>query len=137
MKKLLALLSVLIIASQSLVAFADPGPRSGRLTLRDGRSIVRIEVGDERDDREMLRRIHRLESAVRDLQDQVYQLQTAPRTITRHVCSADFFTVGIVVGRGNTMIEAKAEAIRQCQVRGGNIFCKERELRCETVEELY
>lgn len=141
MKKIISLVLVLSVVLSSLSAFAQSrrGNRDdrGTVVLRDGRSIVRIEVGDDRDDRDMLMRVRRLEQAVRDLQDKVYELQTSniPRTQTIYVCSANVFSVGVVIGKATTKIEAKAAAIKQCQAKGGSIFCNEEELSCEQSEE--
>ncbi len=137
MKKSIAFLLTLITLATAFSAFAQVR-RDPRIDPRpDRRPIVRIEVGDERDEREMLRRIYRLEQAVRDLQDQIYQ-QSLPRTITRHVCSAEIFSVGPLIGRGLTRVEAINDLLTNCRNRRGTIFCEERHierLRCETVEE--
>lgn len=145
MKKIISLVLVLSVVLSSLSAFAqsrrddrrDDRQGSGTVVLRDGRSIVRIEVGDDRDDRDTLMRVRRLEQAVRDLQDKVYELQTnsAPRTQTVYVCSGDIFHVGFVMGKATSRTEAKAIALRQCQTKGGGIFCKESEISCEQTEE--
>ncbi len=119
----------------SVSAFAQSRVRNGNIDLGNGRSTIRIEIGDDRDDREMLRRVRNLESAVRDLQDQVYQLQSQPRTISLHVCSANIFSVGTIVAKAESRIESIASVMAQCDRRGGGIFCKERDIRCEVSVE--
>lgn len=131
MKFVVAMLVSLITVS----AFAQSRVRNGSIDLGNGRSTIRIEIGDDRDDREMLRRVRNLERAVRDLQDQVYQLQAQPRTITLNVCSGNFFSVGTIIGKAESRIEAVASVMDQCNRRGGGIFCKERDVRCEITEE--
>ena len=145
---------IILLASMSLTALAqrhgnDRPRHDGSLTLRDGRSILRIDVGDDRDDRDMLRRVRRLEQAVRDLQDQVYQLQVAPppppivvaapiprRTV--YVCGGQFFTAGYLSARGYTESEARANLNSVCQ-RSGEGICitgsHNRNIRCETTLE--
>lgn len=132
MKQIIALL---LAVGTLLSAVAHANERRADLRDREGRSIVRIEIGDDRDDRDMLRRVRRLEQAVRDLQTQVYQLQDAPRTVTMNVCSGNFFSAGTFVGKAESRIEAMAIVIAKCQRAGGGIFCKERDVRCDTIEE--
>lgn len=125
----------IIVSLMAFSAFAQSRVRNGNIDLGNGRSTVRIEIGDDRDDREMLRRVRNLERAVRDLQDQVYQLQAQPRTITVHVCSGTFFSVGTLVGKATSRTEAMARVMGECNRNGGGIFCKERDVRCEITEE--
>jgi hypothetical protein len=131
MKFVVAMLLSLVTVS----AFAQSRVRNGSIDLGNGRSTIRIEIGDDRDDREMLRRVRNLERAVRDLQDQVYQLQAQPRTITLNVCSGNFFSVGTIVGKAESRVEAVARVMDECNRRGGGIFCKERDVKCEISEE--
>lgn len=94
-------------------------------------NIVRIEIGDDRDDRDMLKRINRLERAVRDLQDKVYDLQSAPQK-DEFVCTGRFFSVdGIRPVRSESKMIAIAEVLEQCNRAGGSIFCKEEKVTCE------
>jgi hypothetical protein len=132
-----------MVALMSVSAFAQSrgdrdDNRRNNVTLRDGRTILRINIGDDRDDREMLLRVRRLEEAVRDLQDQVYQLATAPVYRTVHSCSGDMFGIGQVSGSGQSRAEAVVNAMADCQRKNGgrsSMFCKERDLSCFTREE--
>lgn len=128
MKKLSFLFLALAMITGSVFAQRDMG---GSINLRDGRTTVRINVGDDRDDRDMLMRIRRLEQAVRDLQDKVYDLQSAPRTQQVVVCSGDFFSVGMVMAKAPSEIEARGSVIAQCQAKNGGIFCKDRDIKCQ------
>jgi len=130
------LLTAIILLTISVSSFAQSRVRDGRIDLGGGRTTVRIEIGDDRDDREMLRRVRNLERAVRDLQDQVYQLQSQPRTISLHVCTGNFFSVGTIVSKAQSRLEAVANVMNECNRKNGGIFCKEREIRCELTEEL-
>lgn len=70
------ILSLFFILTTLLTATAEAQSR------RDNRSpSIRIEIGDDRDDREMLRRVHRLERAVRELQEKVYQLESDRKSV--------------------------------------------------------
>jgi hypothetical protein len=133
MKKIILVVLGLVAFSQ---AFAQSRvDRNGNIILGNGRTTVRIEVGDSRDDREILSRVRRLEQAVRDLQVQVYQLQSEPRVITLNACSGDFFSVGYVFAKAESRSEAIARVMTECQRKGGGIFCKQSDVRCELIEE--
>ncbi|WPU64733.1 hypothetical protein [Peredibacter starrii] len=149
MKKIISFVLVLSVVLSSLSAFAqsrrddrrDDRKDGGTVVLRDGRSIVRIEVGDDRDDRDTLMRVRRLEQAVRDLQDKVYELQanSAPRTriVTTHVCSVTTNFDGTFVGKASTRVEAEALARQKCQNQRV-AFCTNANVtpaRCEVVQE--
>jgi hypothetical protein len=73
----------------SITATQAQRHRDGDITLTDGRRTVRINIGDERFERgQLMRRIRRLEEAVRDLQDSVYDLQTNPTQEVKFTCRA-------------------------------------------------
>lgn len=72
MKKLL----ILIIAMGSLSVFAQRRDRSDTIDLRNGRTTLRISVNSDTHNRNLGKRVKRLERAVRDLQDMVYDLQS-------------------------------------------------------------
>lgn len=127
MKKLTIIAMTLLMATS---AFAQTR-NSGDLVLRDGRTTVRINVGSDRDERDQLMRIRRLEQAVRDLQDQVYQLQSTPSRREIVVCSATFFSAGSMTSRGNTELEARADLKRQCERRTSAMFCNDSDIQCE------
>jgi hypothetical protein len=108
---------------------------SGRLSLRDGRNIVRIEIGDDKDDRQLLRRVRDLEMAVRDLQNQIYQLQDRPVARTFHICTGKFFSIGSIDGDAKeTYSLALSDLMKKCERAGGGIFCKEEKATCETIQ---
>lgn len=127
--------AAIVVSLMAFSALAQSRVRNGSIDLGNGRSTIRIEIGDDRDDREMLRRVRNLERAVRDLQDQVYQLQSQPRTITLHVCRGTFFSVGTLVSKAISRAEAIASIMTECEDKDGGIFCKERDIKCEVVEE--
>ena len=131
MKKFLA---VMIVLTASSVFAQDYSPS-------EGRRIIRIEVGNERnnnDSREMGQRIMRLERAVRELQNKVYDLEeTTPRSreVTVITCSLPTSFDGIFIGKASTETEARANAVNNCK-RSGAAFCDDRYIRrCETSRE--
>lgn len=137
---------IILLASVGAIAQRPHGEDS--VTLRDGRRILRIDVGDDRDDRDNAYRIYRLERAVRELQDQVYQLRSAPaprpvviapppRTVY-FVCSASFPFSGLVTSRGNTESEARAGLTDACAARSPHrVHCinPNGQVSCERGEE--
>ena len=146
MKKIISSVLLLAIVLSSVSAFAqrnDRDPRNnnnnngrGTVVLRDGRSVVRIEVG-ENNDRETALRLRRLEQAVRDLQEQVYDLRDSePRTriVTTHVCSMTTSFDGTFVGKASSKIEAEALTRQKCQ-NARVAFCSSTVVRCEVVQE--
>ncbi len=84
MKALLSL-TLLFFVTNSVIA----NDIEGRITLGDGTSVVRINIGKEDQNvRRMERRIRRLEAAVRDLQTIVYDLQSDIPVESRYSCTA-------------------------------------------------
>lgn len=89
--------------------------------------LIRIEVGDRNNssERELRERIWRLERAVDQLQQKVYQLQDENnRTAAEWVCTVTALG-STYTGLGGSKAVAKANAIRNCKkVKGENtIFC--------------
>lgn len=110
----------------SLTAFARDG--------RDDRPVIRISVGQDRN-QDVHRRIQRLEEAVRDLQDMVYDLQDdqRERVVREHVCVLKTTFDGSFIGKGSTRVEAQANAVTACK-RGRGSFCERTEQTCEIAE---
>lgn len=137
---------VLLALSLSVSAFAqDRRQMNGRLDLRDGSTIVRINVGSDResDSRENSKRIASLERAVRELQNRVYDLEDETRPSTREVtvyaCSLKSAFKGTFLGKGTTEVEAKTNAVQKC-IQGSNndaFFCGEERIgRCDISKEI-
>src|SRR5665648_295931 len=112
MKILLAL--IVVLTSLSVSAQSRSNRTSPRMTLRDGHSIVRIVIDDRED---LSHRVRRLEEAVMDLQDQVYDLRDQPRTriVKTQVCTLKRTFHGTFIGKAQTQIEAEAIARNQCE----------------------
>lgn len=139
MKSLLVLLALTV----SVTAVArDDRYVDGRYTKNNGDTIIRIEVGNDRDTdtRAMMRRMVQLERAVRELQNRVYDLEDDARPQTREVrvftCILPTSFNGTFIGKGSTEIEAKAEASRACE-GGGASFCGLHKItKCESSIEV-
>lgn len=137
MKSLLVLLALTLTTS----AFAR-GDRDGRTNTNDGGTIIRIEVGNDRenDSRAMMKRMVQLERAVRELQNRVYDLEDDARPQTREVriytCeTASNFGEGYIGLPSLSELEAKNNARNACQQKRHSMFC-ENAIRCETRIEI-
>jgi hypothetical protein len=132
MKFLIALMMI----TTCLTASAQSRRGEGRIEIGNGDSTVRISIGNDRDNNIFLtRRVRLLEEAVRDLQDQVYDLREndfpRERTETEVVCSLKTSFRGTYLGKASTRLEAEALARNACQ-RAGAPFCSSEEVKCET-----
>lgn len=138
MKSLLVLLALTV----SVTAMAKDDRYSGSFTKNDGGTIIRIEVGSERDtdSRQMIKRMVQLERAVRELQNRVYDLEDDSRPQTREervytcVLSTSFDLT--FIGKGSTEIEAKAQANKACQAAGASFCGVHRIVGCESSIEI-
>lgn len=129
MKKTMMIVFTLMMTAMSLSAVARDYRDS-----RDDRPIVRISVGQDRN-QDTHRRIQRLEEAVRDLQDMVYDLQDdrRDRVFTEYVCALKTNFQGTFIGKGSAKIEAQANAVNACK-RSGAAFCESTQQQCEQTE---
>lgn len=76
MKRLLIGLTAALMGSQ---VYAQEVSTNGDILLGNGKSTVQIRIGNRSANNvQLTRRVRRLERAVRDLQDIVYDLQSAP-----------------------------------------------------------
>ncbi len=135
MKKIITILSLVL----STTTFARD---YGTINLSDGKNILRIDIGNERefDTRQLVQRITRLERAVRELQNRVYDLEDeatpARREVKVFTCTLPTSFDGTFIGKGKTEAEARANASNACK-RGGASFCSERDIKtCETNMEI-
>jgi hypothetical protein len=120
----------------------------------NGRDIIRIDVEDDmgdiqvgrtlsiqdvqKENKRLRRRVHRLEQAVRQLQDRAYALESAPR-IT-HVaparvprdstCYIKTTFHGTVMGKGANEHEARANTLRACEKSDGGFDCEDGKIKC-------
>lgn len=138
MKSLLVLLALTLTAS----AFARDTYRDGRVGTNDGGTIIRIEVGNDResDTRETSKRIARLERAVRELQNRVYDLEDDQRPQTREVkiytCAVTTSFDGTFIGKATTELEARSIAIQRCDAAKANFCTFSSSMRCDSSIEV-
>ncbi len=100
--------------------------------LSDGRRTILIDVGGgESRDQEM--RVRRLERAVRDLQDQVWQLSVAPVKQDIWVCEATPFMDRYVSGKYALEYDAREDARRKCEAAYHRMHCSDREISCKKI----
>jgi hypothetical protein len=114
----------------------------GTISLNDGKNILRINIGNERDSdsRQLVQRITRLERAVRELQNRVYDLEDEANPTRREIkiitCILTTSAYGSFIGKGRTEAEARANASNSCE-RGGAPYCSDRNIkRCEASIEI-
>jgi hypothetical protein len=139
--------TILVLLALSLSVSAMAQDRGhGRLSLRDGSTIIRVNVGSDRenDSRENAKRIANLERAVRELQNRVYDLEDDARPTTREVkvytCSLTSAFKGAYIGKGRSEVEARADAMQRCTMAADDrsaFFCGEERIKgCQATVEI-
>jgi len=97
------------------------------------KDVIKIEIGDDYksySNKELRKRIWRLERAVWQLQEKVFDLQHSSRTkpLKEWNCSVsalgDYFSAA-----GETKAIAKAKVIKKCSKKQDSFFCKD--AKCE------
>ncbi len=95
--------------------------------LAMSQSIFRIEIGDDyknHSNKELKRRIWRLERAVAQLQDKVFDLQTqGSRSQKTWICTLSAMGENYSAA-GETKAIAKAKVLKECSKKGDSFFCK-------------
>lgn len=100
--------------------------------LQNGRSTILIDVGGGNSrDQEM--RIRRLERAVRDLQEQVWQLSVQPIKQDIWVCEATPFMDRFVSDKFALEYDAREHARRKCEAEHHRMHCGDREINCKKI----
>lgn len=122
--------SLLVLLALTTSAFARDNNRDGRMGTNNGVTIIRIEVGSERDSdsRAVMRRMMQLERAVRELQNRVYDLEDDARPQTREVriytCElTSNFGESYIGSQALTELEARNSAKNACTQRRNPMFC--------------
>lgn len=119
----------------------------------DAKDVIRIEIGTDDDDapmngdrtaylvsanRELRRRVHRLEQALRQMQDQMYRLEESNyravaavqlQPAKEYTCYLQTSWDGTVYGKGGSEVEARAKALQSCGEKGRG-FCNDRDVKC-------
>lgn len=139
MKSILVLLALTI----SISALAREEKNDGRLMTSGGKTIVVVEVGADRatDAEEMSRRIVRLEKAVRDLQNRIYDLEedAKPRVkqVRMYTCNLYPNATRKFTGKETTLKAAQENAIQACQNADVSFcdFALSKTLKCDSAIE--
>lgn len=99
------------------------------IQLNNGKSTVLIELnnGDQNQDR----RIRRLERAVRDLQDQVWQLSSGSSSQKLYVCKVTAFMTTFTSAKHNLEYDAKEDALARCKKENSEMHCAD--VTCEKI----
>ena len=120
MKKFLAVIILCAVGP-----FAQADDIDGSIVLRDGSKTVRISVGDHvTNSVGTSKRIRRLERAVRDLQDRVYELEgDEQRVVATWICKVEGLK-GTFYGEDVTRGRAERQAQESCQKRFHSMHCK-------------
>ena len=130
MKKILI---IIVTVAITLPAFAQ------KVSL-NANDIVRIEISDEKSKsgkgavKELRRRVRLLEKAVKQLQEQVYDLKYAGTVNTpkkTHTCFISTTFHGTVSGTASTLAAAKAKALKACDAKGAGLSCEPKNLKCD------
>lgn len=119
-----AVLGTLILSSS--VAMAQ------EVQLSDGRRTILIDVGGGGSrDQEM--RVRRLERAVRDLQDQVWQLSVTPVKQDIWVCEATPFLDHYRSQKYALEYDAREDVRAKCEAEHNRMHCGDREISCKKI----
>ena len=118
------------------------------------RDIVRVDIGPDEDEvprqgidqvgyltennRNLRRRVRRLEQALRQMQDQIYRLEDSnarPMVVAAEpqrefTCYIKTTFKGTVFGKGSSEMEAKAKALKSCDDVGGGFSCEDGNAKC-------
>lgn len=128
----------LVVSFGSLGSFASAATPNFKLDARD---VIRIEIGAESEDNSpqsnanLRRRVHRLEQALRQLQDQLFRLEdahahSAVAPQKEHTCYIKTSFRGTVYGKGGSEAEARAKAMQSCDSVQGGFSCEDSNVKC-------
>ena len=101
-------------------------------SIKLGKNVIRIDVGDS--DRNLSMRVRRLERAVRQLQDRVFELENdSPISDDpRWTCVLKNDWNRTYIGKSMTKVGAKADAMQKCgRVETSSFNCEEDDIVCE------
>lgn len=144
-----------VIGTLTLSSMAMAGNPFAGIKL-DAKDVIRVEIGSDEDDdysgkgdrvnyllqanKNLRRRVHRLEEALRQMQDQIYRLEDAsarpilavntPPAPTSFTCYIKTTFRGTQIGKGSSEVEARANALKACSDANGGFDCEEEKVRC-------
>ena len=100
--------------------------------------MFRIDVGrdDNYSDRELRRRVHWLEKAVRQLQERISSMDqslatcSTRRSSLQYTCYIQTFGKTYIAHSSDSEMAAKAQVIYNCSQANGAMFCKDENVDC-------
>lgn len=102
------------------------------------RDIFRIDVAPQHAPHTTITnlrdRVWHLERAVAQLQDTVYKLKENAKNkqpAKQHACYLKTNFYGTFTAKGASKMAAKAEIMKQCDKKGGGIFCEANDVKCD------
>lgn len=138
-----------------LALLVGPLAFAGTSFSLNGRDIIRIESDDSIDsyedramslqelrdqNRKLRKRLNRLEKAVRQMQDRVFNLEaapvnTAPRAPKIHSCYISTSFDGTLTAQGSSEAEARGKVLNECHKKtSSSVFCSEIHVKCGSSE---
>lgn len=126
------MLKALVTAVLGTVIFSSTVAMAQEVQLSDGRRTILIDVGGG-GNRDQELRIRRLERAVRDLQNQVWQLSVNPVQQDIWVCEATPFMDRYVSQKYALEYDARENARAKCEAVRHRMHCTDREIECKKI----
>ena len=139
------ILQILVVSILSLTAGASEFEVSGGYSNKTGskKEVIRIEIGSEVESsrskysqKDLYKRLYRLERAVRQLQDRVFDLETENSQLVDEgkktfTCFIKTNFDGTFTSTKKSLMEAKADAIQKCsdKIKSG-FSCDEDKVKC-------
>lgn len=119
-------LSILLVAGLSLISNLSVGQE---IVVGNGKKTIIIDLNSKDANQEW--RIQRLERAVRDLQEQVWQLSLKPINQDLHVCTYKAFMETYTSQKHNLEYDADEEALNKCKEDNHEMHC--RKVQCRKI----
>ena len=135
MSKKTLIVMALLISSLSIAAWAF-NPINVNVGIPNG--IFRVDVGPQHAPHTTMHnlqdRVWHLEKAVAQLQDTVYKLKREAKyrkPVRKYSCYLETNFYGTFTAKGMSKNEAKGKVLQACNDKGGGIFCKSNEVKCD------
>ena len=134
----------LFILAMTLLFTAQINASSFEARKNDKTSVIKIEIGDESyssdnnySKKDMARRVYRLERAVRQLQQRVFDLEIENDNLKdendgKYTCILSTPFDGIFTATKKTKMAATANVLKQCSSKKeGSIHCRDSNVKCD------
>ncbi len=109
------------------------------LARRGSEDVIRIELGGDSSTesdiskRDLERRIYRLERAVRQLQDRVFELESKETVEAKdktYTCYIETQFHGTISVDGKSETKARTEVLKECHAKAKELKCKSEFVKC-------